>query len=560
MVNRLAVVLRAAACGALVGLAGCAERPSDPGVGGGLDSGVDDPAADLLLPLDDARLLRRLSLDLRGVLPTAAELDAVAADPDQVAVYRDAWLDGPQLEDRLVSMLGERFLTLLDVFQVTHQDYLLPGDQACAFERSVGEEPLRLMARVAVEDRPWTDVVTADGTVANELLAQVWPLDRSPGEGWQPATWTDGRPAAGILSSNGLWWRYVTSSSNANRSRAAAISNLLLCEDILTRPVTFSETPSLTDEDAIRDALATDPNCVGCHVVVDPLAAAMMGFYPAIDYNPLELGLYHPEREALAEGVLGVQPAWFGTPISGLVELGPHVAADPRFSRCATQTMAALLWRRPVRIDDHGRITALQQAFEDEEMRLKALLRAITDDPVYRAGQVLDPDLADQERTRRLLTPDQLASAVQDATGLAWTQDGCDQLANDDVGYRTLAGGVDGLTVVEAQAEAGLTWALVVKRLAQAAAQAAVQRDLVDGQAGEGSLFTARALDLRPGDADFDAELALLRWRLLATRDVDADAALADLWQDAFDQAGDAATAWTVVLSVLLRDPDFVSH
>ena len=42
--------------------------------------------------------------------------------------------------------------------------------------------------------------------------------------GWQVSRYTDGRPAAGVLSTNGLWWRYYSTVSNLNRSRAAAIS------------------------------------------------------------------------------------------------------------------------------------------------------------------------------------------------------------------------------------------------------------------------------------------------------------------------------------------------
>ena len=43
---------------------------------------------------------------------------------------------------------------------------------------------------------------------------------------------------------NGVWWRYYTTPNNFGRTRAAAISRLLLCEDYLLRPISF-ESPSL---------------------------------------------------------------------------------------------------------------------------------------------------------------------------------------------------------------------------------------------------------------------------------------------------------------------------
>ena len=181
-----------------------------------------DPG-DTLVELDAPRLLRRISLDTRGVLPTLDELDAVEADPSRIDGYLDSYLDQDELfEARLVSLLSERWHTRLDTFEIQYYDYQLDTEQEFAFESAVGEEPLRLMARIAVLDRPWTDIVTADYTVANELLASVWPLDYPEGAtGWQLSTYTDGRPAVGVLATNGLWWRYVTNVSNMNRSRAS---------------------------------------------------------------------------------------------------------------------------------------------------------------------------------------------------------------------------------------------------------------------------------------------------------------------------------------------------
>ena len=138
--------------------------------------------------------------------------------------------------------MAERWWTRVDVFDIVYHDYQLDPLEEHHFERSVGEEPLRLMAHVAVNDLPWTEIVTADYTLANEMLLDLWPLqERETGQsGWRTATWTDGRPAAGVLATNGLWWRYITNRSNMNRARAAAISRLLLCEDMLARPISFA--------------------------------------------------------------------------------------------------------------------------------------------------------------------------------------------------------------------------------------------------------------------------------------------------------------------------------
>jgi hypothetical protein len=528
-----------------------------------------DPAPEAALqPLNDARLLRRLSLDLRGVTPSAEELAAVEADPAALDRYRDEFLDDPRLEERLVSYWAERYQTRIDEFQVRYYDYQLPADQECAFERAVGEEPLRLVAHISVNDRPWSEVATANYTMANPLLGGLWPIDYPEGaEGWQPSTYTDGRPAAGVLATNGLWMRYYTSQSNANRSRAAALANLLLCVDYLERPVTFSTTPSLADPDATATALKTDDACLACHASIEPLASSLFGYYPAVDYNRIEMAYYHAEREDLGAEVLGVPMAYFGQPLSSPADLGPHVAADPRFYTCAVKTMASLLWRRDVSIDEYATIASLEQDFATSGWTARPLLRAITETPQYRAGALsssADADVEARERTVRMLSVDQLGSAVEDLTGFRWTQNGCDQLANDDYGYRVLAGGIDGEQVTRAQQDPSLTWALVVKRLAQGGAITVVERELVSG--GARRLFNPDvSLETLPSDPAFAAQLDTLYLRFYARRptsaEVEADGAL---WTDAASGAAASvsapAAAWSALIAVLLRDAEMVTE
>ena len=505
-------------------------------------------------PLPTPRLARRLSLDLRGVLPSEAELDAVEADPAALDDLRTEWLADPRLEDRVVAMLAEQWHTRVDVFDIEWRDYDLDESEEFAFERSVGEEPLRLAARVVVEDRPWSDVVTSQTTVANEMLAELWPLEREPGDGWQPATYTDGRPMSGVLSTNGLWWRYNTNRSNMNRRRAAVIVDLLLCEDLLGRPVSFSAGDTLADADGTEDAVHTEPSCLSCHAAIDPIAATLFGFWWVSQYSVEEETYYHAERELLGPAWLEVEPAWFGAPLGGLADLGPHVAADARFSRCAVETFAEGLWRRPPTLEDRATIEALNDDFEADDLRVPGLLDALTRTESYVAAAAWERE---DERPVRMLSPDQLGTALADLTGFRWEAEGYDQLANDDIGVRVLLGGVDGHSVYRPQAEPGLSWALTLKRLAEAAATTAVDRDLVDG---EGLLLDAVDLEHTPDDLVFSEQIAALHWRLLAER---ADEATLDgltgLWLDVHEDHG-AREAWIAVLSALLRDPLFVAR
>ena len=561
--------MRAGALALAVGLLGCAGPTAAPPLthhplpgdsAAPDDAPVGGPFAGA--PLDARGLLRRASLDLRGVVPTEAELDAVEADPAAVDALILGFLDDPRYEERLVDLLAERFLTRGEEFNLRWFEMGLEPQQDQAFRRAVGEEPLRVMARVAVEGRPWTDTVTTELTVANELLREIWPIEAvEEGAGWRWGRYTDGRPAGGALMTNGLWWRYYTTPNNFSRSRASALSRLFLCEDFLTRPISF-ESLALLDRESQNEAIQTVPACVGCHSTLDPLAASLFGFWWFDIYAPAELNAYHPEREMLGPYYLETEMAWFGAPMADAADLGPFVAADPRFRACAVKSLAAALWRRNPDLADFDTLQALQAEFEAAGLRHKALAAAILQGEDYRVGALAPgATAADAARltTRRLLSPEQLASAVEGLTGFRWAHRGYDQLTNDVVGYRILGGGMDGQSVTRPERDPTLTHALVVQRLAQAAGQAVVADELA--AAGERRLFP-EGLDLaqRPGDAAFDDALGRVHRRVFGRwPTADEAAAAADFWL-AVDAADGPAGAWASLVAVFLRDPAFWTH
>lgn len=509
--------------------------------------------------LPPAQRLRRLSLDLLGVLPDPEDLDTITANPSAWQSLREQYLADPRFEERLVHLFAERWRTRVDVFDVVYQDFGMDPDEEYTYEKSVGEEPLRLLARVAANDRPWTDIVTTDMTMANEVLGDIWPVSYpDDGQGWVESHYTDERPPAGVLATNGLWWRYTTTNGNMNRGRAAAISRLLLCEDYMARPISLANQDEPLDISA--SAIQTNPYCMSCHSSLDPIAASLFGFWWMALYSPPEEIRYHPEREPLGPVYLATDPAWFGAPMSGLADLGWQVATDPRFYSCAVESMAESLWHRPVHNQDHATLDAIREDFIDQGTLLKDLIRSLTDTDVYQAGRThaeQDPSAQDRENTRRMMSPDQLMVTLRSLTGFDWTTGGYEQLANDTVGYRVLGGGADGRTVVTAQTSPSLTWLLVFKRAAQGAASRAVQRDLEEGQM---RLFTYVDLDSQPGEEAFSAELAQLHWRLLsqeleATRQSELEA----LWREVASLEG-PASAWRSVLTVLFRDPYFLTY
>ena len=502
-------------------------------------------------------LLIRASLDLRGVRPSVQEMERIEDDPASYEDLVQEMLDDPRFESRVRDQWAEILLTRSEAFAVGPESFGMGDAQRAEFEASIGEEALRLIGHVAANDLPWTQVVTADYTLANPMLTEIWPVTQdAPSSGWEIAHYQDGRPHVGILSTNSMWWRYTTTTSNANRKRANTISRVLLCNDYLKRPIEFDRNINLLDEGAVQDALQTDPACVNCHNSMDPIASYFFGFFSYDPANPLEVVEYHPERELLWKTYIGAQPAWYGTPGHNLSDLGQQIAGDPRFVECAVEQAWESSLRREALPSDADALTAHREAFLEGELTWKALMASIVSDPLYQAAGDQSGGVA-----KKMATPDLLSTQVQDLTGFTWSYEGYDLMRTDRVGFRLLAGGADGTNVTQSASGPNATIVLVQERLAQASSWYAASADA----AGEGpGLFTEVDFsETDTSDPAMAAQVQALHFRIFGTR-VAADGpevqANLELWQALFDVDQDPTAAWAGVLSVLLRDPDLLLY
>ena len=508
---------------------------------------------------DLSPLLVRASLDLRGVRPSVAELDWVQTDPSTLDSYLEAYLQDARFGDRVLSLFGNVYRTRAIEADHAEADYGIPDE--VSFTAAMGEEPLRLLAYVATHDRPYPEVVTADYTVLNEVLAPYYPSDYpADGTGWQLARYTDGRPSAGVLSTPGFYWRYQTTESNANRGRANAVSRIFLCNDYLSREVVFDTSVSLVDADAVNDALNHNPSCVNCHVSLDPLAGIFWGFAAFDNWSPDDLSHYHPDRERDWQWTSGTPPAYFGTPLTTIADLGRAVANDDRFASCAVQQVWEALLQRPAELDDTDTLLRHREDFLAGGTTLRSLFRSVMASDAYRAVPATDALAVPW----KLLDPDQLGSAIADLTGYRFVADGKDVLTTDLYGIRSLVGGSsNGAAVVTATVP---TPALVLlqERLAQAAGMYAAQYD--HDHPADARLYTridwTETLD--DGRDTMVTQVQDLFLRILSKRvgpkDAEVDDALG-LWFEVYAaEGGDPIPAWAAVSTALMRRPEFLAY
>lgn len=500
--------------------------------------------------------LIRASVDLRGVHPTETELQAIEANPDLYPDFVDRYLADPRFVDRAVELWNERLLT--GTGGTYGQGY--EGASTTDVSAAISGETLRLVRHIAEQDLPYTEIVLADYTMANPLLAAMWGLDRSGDEpGWAPARYTDGREHAGILTMSSVWLRYPSDGGNANRHRANAVSKMLLCDDYLTRPIVLNR--AAVDQLTVdpETAISTNATCQSCHSTLDPLSAHFFGWFE-YDNEMSDPTVYKAENEKAWMEYAGRSPAYYGVPTASIREMAELIADDPRFVDCAVQTAWEGLNQRPLTDDDWSDFQAHRDAFLDGGQSIRAVVRSVVTSPAYLAKAAEDPDLDERLATVRTVSPSQMHSIIEDITGYSWDFGGRPGLESNGMGLPVLLGGIDGTTVTKRSYEPGVGTVFIQERLAQSAGWHVARHDLDPDRDGDAIMLKYVTADDTPDTAKKAFEDQVRSLYVQTTGYPLADQAaevhnLITLWRQLHSVEGSSEAAWAGVVSAVLRDP-----
>ncbi|MEQ1566898.1 MAG: DUF1585 domain-containing protein [Myxococcota bacterium] len=563
---------------------------------------TDEPLPEYV-PLDPVGAAVRASMALRGVRPTEAELRRVRAFPELLPVLVDGWLADPRFADTVGDFYAEVLQMRADVLDPLPPLGPLEGVSLAELDHSLNEAPLELARSIVREHRPITDLVTAEATLADPIVAAAYGLPYDPdGPTWQPVVWPDGRPMAGILSDSAIWRRHESANSNFNRTRANLLADALLCADFASRDVAVSGT-NLADGLAIAEVLATDPSCIACHVNLDPLAAHLWGVArlhrwdtvvtayekgcstaPKLDEytgNPFTMSemcyplvTYQPEFEGTWANWDLPPPAYYGAPSGDLRALGANLAEDPRFATCTARRLYAYLSRTDPEALPSAAANTFAEQLVDSGYDLAALARAVVLSDSFLAigpAEGADPPIAPAGvvPTR----PEQLARLLEDVTGFTWSVapdpvtcgDGpvstcwgeVDLLRSDRFGFRAMAGGADGFNLLRPIATPTPERELVWQQVTAEAAARVVRSDLATADPATRRLLRGVNADTtdRGVIQDQIAALAPTVFGQLLDRSDPVVVGLTDLWQADHARRADPEAAWTVVLVAMLQDP-----
>lgn len=512
--------------------------------------------------LDPASRVSRVSMALRGVRPSVADVERVTRDPRALEAVTDDYLASKGFGQMIRDLFNEALN--LRVASAIYPAGFLPAGSIADLDLqrinvAVTEAPLRLIEYVVRNDRPLTEIVTADYTLADSAVAAIWGLPHAgSGDTWEVTKYSDARPVAGILSDSWLYTRHSTTFSNKNRGRANAISRGLLCYDFLSRKIEIDSTINLADPEEVAGAIEKNSTCASCHQTLDPLAGHFGAFHPL--YVPGDVDAYPVPfyEKNLADVFTVKKPGYFGFDGGDVRDLGRQIAEDPRFSLCMAKRFYSYFHQTPLDQVPLARASELQKVLTDG-WSAKALARAI----------VLSPEFLSVSPERGLLKsrPWQTAAAVEDATGFRWEArldievgggnvGRVDLMTDSLFGFEVLAGGIDSSNVTLPAHTMTPSSSLVLEALAVRAANHVVDSDFawpasakLLGLAGSGDTREATVRD----------QLAALMLRLYGAHvtpgSEDVDLAF-ELFQAALGAAsGDAKRAWKTTVVALLQDP-----
>ncbi len=520
--------------------------------------------------VDDRQLLRRATLSLAGRLPTPAELEAVKRGGLQaMPALLDAVLQEEAFFDRIREAYNDIFLTegydegaesalAYDHFSTTrlwYQKFDLShvGDEdaqrkaryklADDYRAALRGEPMRLVEHIVRNDRPFTEIVTADYIMVSPYTARGYgiydeiksrfknpddPFEYIPvklkalkgrARSQDQHSPTGFYPHAGLLSMFQYLRRYPNTETNRNRLRARMFYQHFLGTDTLALAARVSDSAAVTAKFEIPTMQASE--CAVCHRVIDPVAGLFQDYYkPNGVFGPRPDGWY---TDTFAPGFEGEDlpddQKW-----RALQWLGERTASDPRFAATMVEHVYYVLTGRnvllaPQDLDDPlypARLRAyreqrrvieqIAQQLTEENFNIKSAFKSWILSDFYRADglatAVSDParlQELDDVGVVRLLAPEQIERKVAAIFGKPW--------GKMDEQLAMLYGGINSSSVTERATEPSGAMGAIQRILANDVACEHTLRDFARPPS-ERILFPNIEPDVVPGtSAEGDAAI-----------------------------------------------------
>ena len=336
-----------------------------------------DAAPGATYRISDLELASRLSFFLWSSLPDDELIDAAVAGE----LGRPAGLERQverMLADERATTLAQTFasqwLYLRNLRASAPDMYVFPDFDDNLRQSAIAETEL-LFETIVRENRPLTELLSADYTYVNERLAKHYGIPNVYGDQFRRVALTDER-RYGLLGQASV----LTLSSYPNRTSPVSRGNYVLTNILGTPPPEPPpNVPTLPENTAEKLSMRArmerhraDPVCASCHQLMDPIGLVLESFDGIgrwrTEDNGEPVSAYGSPIHVLRD---------FG-PIDGPVDLRNAILSRPeRFVRTATEKLMTYALGRQLTAADMPTARAIVRRAAEDDYRFSALVLGI---------------------------------------------------------------------------------------------------------------------------------------------------------------------------------------
>jgi mono/diheme cytochrome c family protein len=345
-----------------------------------------------LYALDDWALASRLAFFLWSAPPDDTLLDLAAQGTLSDERIYDEQVARMLADDRaraLVENFAGQWLFLRNLESARPDVEEFP-DFDDNLRQAMRRETEMLFENVMREDRPISELLTADYTFVNERLARHYGMPNVYGSHFRRVAVTE--PARrGLLGHASI----LTVTSYPNRTSPVLRGKWVL-ENVLGTPAPppLPNVPALEENEAgkaartLRERLAEhrdNPVCATCHDVMDPIGLGLENFDAVGKWRTREPGGEVDARGQLADG----------TPIDGAAALREALTSDhEQFARVFAAKLLTYALGRGLEAYDMPTVRGIVRDAADDDYRFSALVRGIASSVPFRMRRAQDPNAA----------------------------------------------------------------------------------------------------------------------------------------------------------------------
>jgi hypothetical protein len=359
-------------------------------------------------------MIRRLSIDLIGKLPTLDQLDQYESEStsteDITVGYLASNLSAKTLADRHLNIWKLDLNLTPDLSYFAKTDTTLSTKLTASTQQNILSEPIYVLRFLLENKKPYSDLYTIPWSILHDDALDVWTESSSSspwaGEPLKFHIHTDNRPAMGILGSHGFNAAIHTGEEDNMYTYSASVLSKTSCIEYkeYDSHLLYELSSNDFNDDGLTKYAGTNKNCASCHKQFQN---------PAPDFAGNARGSDLSEWLSYSDSTETTDSIFSGKAYQGPAELAKLIANDPRTHMCEIKKLVENILQRPLQThrDDQNLLAALNKTYYQQGQDLTEIVKKLSLSASYGSK------IQDKSTKKRILG---LHSGVKYLTAASW--------------------------------------------------------------------------------------------------------------------------------------------